>query len=198
MTATPPIPATSVSRETELTERYLQLIEQWGQVINLTSKQDIASPRLWDHVESSLSIVPHLPPGLDALIDLGSGQGFPAIPIAIHTGIAVNLIESDRRKAAFLTTVLAKLKLKGAVWPGRIETAKVGPALCITARALAPIETLLRLAKPHLQPGGCCLFLKSAAADEEILVAQANTSFTVSIIPTANPPSCLVKITDLR
>ncbi len=188
----------SVSRETERLEAYLGLLHQWSAVINLTSDRDEAPEHLREHLDTSLSVVPHLPPGLDFLIDLGSGQGFPAIPIAIRTGVPVHLIESHRRKAAFLTTVLARLGISGTVWSTRIEHAAVPKAACVTARALAPLARLLPLARPHLREGGCCLFLKGAEADEEIRLAQASASFAVEKLPTANPPSCLVKITDLR
>ncbi len=188
----------SVSRETERLEAYLRLLHQWSAVINLTSERDEAPEHLREHIETSLSVVPHLPPGLDFLIDLGSGQGFPAIPIAIRTGVPIHLIEAHRRKAAFLTTVMARLGLAGTVWPTRIEQAAVPKSACVTARALAPLAKLLPLARPHLREGGCCLFLKGAEADDEIRVAQSGVSFAVEKLPTANPPSCLVKITGLR
>ena len=150
----------SVSRETSF-ELYRDLLVRWSGALNLSSSGDSDAQGFSRHIEDSLRLVPHLPVGLTRIIDLGSGQGFPAIPIAIRTGITVDLIESDRRKAAFLTTALATLALPGKVVQSRIEVAILPKAACVTARALAPMVRLLALARPFVAPGGCCLFLKA-------------------------------------
>ena len=187
----------AVSRET-LTAQYLVLLHQWGAKINLTSAGDGTSGQLARHLAVSLALAPEIPGAASRLIDLGSGQGFPAIPLAIETVLHIDLIEADRRKAAFLTTVLAKLQLPGTVWPVRIEQARVDPALCITARALAPLSTLLVWAQRLLQEGGCGLFLKGASVDREIADARASCVFDAKVMPVGNPPTCLVKVSGLR
>jgi 16S rRNA (guanine527-N7)-methyltransferase len=164
----------------------------------LSSERDSDAPGFQSHIDDSLSLVDRIPPAIDRLIDLGSGQGFPAIPVAIVTGIAIDLIEADRRKAAFLTTALAQLNLPGRVWPARIEVAAVAPSLCITARALAPLPRLLDLAKPLLVPGGTCLFLKGPGVEREILDAARGNTFDSEVFPTPSPRSYLVRITGLR
>ena len=184
----------TVSRETRFAA-YVDLLRRWGGTFNLTSKRDAG--RLDHHIRDSLSVVPHLPPTLDRLVDLGSGQGFPAIPIAIETGVAIDMIEADRRKAAFLTTVMAALHLRGTVWPNRIEHAPVPPAICVTARALADLSTLVRLARPFVAPGGYCLFLKGEQAAAELDEALRHGGVSGQILPASAPPSCLVKITVL-
>ena len=166
--------------------------------MNLSSTFTADAPGFRAHVEDSLSLVGHLQPGLERLIDLGSGQGFPAIPVAIMTGIRIEMIEADRRKAAFLTTALAALNLDGSVIRSRIEDADAAPAACVTARALAPLPKLIELARPFLTPGGYCLFLKGPAAHTEITDAQQGRPFEAMIIPTGSPRSNLVKITGLR
>jgi 16S rRNA (guanine527-N7)-methyltransferase len=181
-----------VSRETKL-ESYLGLLERWGRTVNLTSGRDRG--RLRDHVDDSLTLIPHLPSDLDRLIDLGSGQGFPAIPIAIETGVAVHLIEADRRKAAFLTTALASLDLRGSVSPTRIEATVLPPARCVTARALAPLIWLTTAAGPFLVEGGFCLFLKGSGAEAEL--AAAELIGARGEIISGRPPTCLVKLTRL-
>ncbi len=171
---------------------------KWGASLNLSSSRDSDPHGFQAHIDDSLSIVPHLEAGTIRLTDLGSGQGFPAVPVAIETGIAIDLIESDRRKAAFLTTVMASLNLPGRVWTSRIENAKTPRAACITARALAPLEHLLPLATPLLNPGGYCLFLKGPAALDEVTWAAKRQSFDFEIFPTASARSNLVRITNLR
>ena len=177
-------------------DAYIALLERWGQRINLVSKGEKA--RLWHHVEDSRTLIPHLPQGLDRLIDLGSGQGFPAIPIAIETGIVIELIEADRRKAAFLETALATLQLCGSVSPVRLEAAIMPPARCVTARALAPLAGLVIAARRFLTEDGCCLFLKGRKAEGELEAVRAKYDVVAELIPAPNMVSCLVKISRIR
>ncbi len=187
----------AVSRETKLSA-YRDLLLRWGKSLNLSSGRDSDAGGFQSHIDDSLALADHMPASIDRLIDLGSGQGFPAIPIAIATGVTVDMIEADRRKAAFLTTALATLELSGRVWPTRIESATVLPSLCVTARALAPLPRLLALAKPLLGPGGCCLFLKGPGVAQELDQAAQTNTFEYEIFPTRSPRSHLVRITGLR
>ena len=187
----------NVSRETKLAT-YRSLLLKWSGSLNLSSSRTSDEAGFQSHIEDSLSIIPRLPPALTRLIDLGSGQGFPAIPVAICTGISIDLVEADRRKAAFLTTALATLGLAGTVWPIRIESADVPPAGCVTARALAPISRLITFARPLLQADGCCLFLKGPGVADELADAATTTRFTSEIFPTKSLRSNLVRITNLR
>ena len=186
----------TVSRETKL-RLYRDLIIKWGASLNLSSCRDSDAAGILGHIEDSLTLVDYLPRDLTRLIDLGSGQGFPAVPLAIVTGIAVDLIEADRRKAAFLTATMAALDLKGAVWPVRIERANVPPAMCVSARALAPLSRLLVLAKPFVAPTGTCLFLKGPKANEEVAEAALTQHFTHEIFATQSARSNLVRISNL-
>lgn len=192
-------PSPNVSRETAAhLATYQALLTQWGQRLNLVAKTELARDSLADHIADSLSLLQFLPPGLDRFIDMGSGGGLPAIPLAIAAGCHVDLIESDRRKAAFLQTALAKLDLRGTVWRERIETAQVPPALCITARALAALDALLALAHPLLAPGGRALFLKGPQAQDEIEIARRTWHMKVETFDGFHARSHILKITDLR
>ncbi len=197
MSAHSPFP--NVSRETaERLAAYQALLTQWGQRLNLVAKTELARDSLADHIADSLSLLPFLPPGLDRFIDMGSGGGLPAIPLAVATGCHADLIESDRRKAAFLQTALAKLGLRGTVWRERIEAAQVPPAPCITARALASLDVLLALAHPFLAPDGCALFLKGPQAQDEIEIARQTWHMKVETFDGFHARSHILKITDLR
>ena len=187
----------SVSRETKL-NTYLALLQRWGRGLNLTSLKHSSEDHLRSFVADSLALVPHLPDQLERLIDLGSGQGFPAIPIAITTGIAIELIEADKRKAAFLTTAMAHLGLKGNVWPIRIERANLPLARCVTAKALAPVSTLIELARPLLADDGWCLFLKGPAVAEELPPRHGGETFHIDILPTSRASSTIVKVAPVR
>ena len=185
----------SVSRETKRSA-YIHLLQRWNATLNLVSGRDSDTGQLAMHYENSLLLVPHLPPGLARLIDLGSGQGFPAIPLAIEADIEIDLIEADRRKAAFLTTALAKLQLRGSVWPSRIEAVTLPPAACVTARGLASVRKLAAFALPFVADQGCCLFLKGPAAAQE--AEDVGWPFKVDILPTPEAASCIVRLTRVR
>ncbi|MEJ1979162.1 MAG: 16S rRNA (guanine(527)-N(7))-methyltransferase RsmG [Acetobacteraceae bacterium] len=188
-----------VSRETTAAlDAYRALLIAWGQRLNLVSKAELSPEALTAHIEDSLSLVPYLPPGLDRFIDIGSGGGLPAVPIALATRVHADLIEADRRKAAFLQTALAKLDAPGTVWRERIETTQAPPARCVTARALAPLDKLLDLAHPLLAPAGCALFLKGPQVHDEVEIARRRWHMEAEVFDGFEPRSKILKITDLR
>ena len=186
-----------VSRETQFA-RYFELLGQWNKAINLASRDEFGSVWFARQVATSLALTQHVPSYVQRFTDLGSGQGLPAIPLAIATGMAVDLIEADRRKAAFLNTALATLQLSGRVWPMRIEVAKVPPAQCVTAQALAALPKLIPLALPMVLRGGCCLFLKGTDVAAEMCTIPHTDDFMIELISLAPLASSLVKVTRLN
>ncbi len=162
--------------------QFAALVEKWSAAINLVSRADI--PHLWErHVEDSLLLLPHIPPATKTAIDLGSGAGFPGMVLAIAAEIPFTLIESDKRKAAFLMDAARQLNAPVKVLAARIEAAKTTPAPLITARALAPLEKLLGLAAPHLAPGGICLFPKGKNWEKELTAAKPLWHMEVQALP---------------
>ncbi|MCT8998087.1 16S rRNA (guanine(527)-N(7))-methyltransferase RsmG [Chelativorans intermedius] len=154
-----------VSRETFLRlEAFEAAFRRWAARINLAAPSTL--PHLWErHVLDSAQLV-RLAPDARRWLDLGSGGGFPGAVVALimaeHDGAHVDLVESNRKKAAFLQTVLAELKAPAKVHARRIEDCSVllpVPQI-VTARALAPLERLLPLAEPWLAQGARGLFHK--------------------------------------
>jgi 16S rRNA (guanine527-N7)-methyltransferase len=146
-----------------------------------------------------LQLAPLMPPGLERAVDLGTGGGFPGLVLAIATGVAFDLIESDRRKAAFLRTAILETAASAAVHNCRIEDAPVPPARLVTARALAPLPRLLALAAPLLAPDGICLFQKGAKVEEELAAAERDWAMTVDRIPSrTNPDGAVLRLSGLR
>src|SRR5438309_842097 len=138
---------------------YAALLARWTQRISLISRGDEA--HIWDrHVQDSLRLVELIPPGTARAIDLGSGAGLPGLVLAVATGIPFDLVEADRRKAAFLLEAQRVTRAPVRVHAARIEQVEINPAPLVTARALAPLPVLLGLAAPLLAPGGVCLFPK--------------------------------------
>ncbi|MBV8913685.1 MAG: 16S rRNA (guanine(527)-N(7))-methyltransferase RsmG, partial [Acetobacteraceae bacterium] len=166
---------------------YAALLARWTQRISLVSRGD--ENQIWQrHVQDSLRLADLIPPGTPRGIDLGSGAGLPGLVLALATGIQFDLVESDRRKAAFL---LEAQRLTGApvrVHAERIELLPLDPAPLITARALAPLPRLLELAAPLLAPGGTCLFPKGMRVEDELAAARLGWQFDAQLVgPTDSP-----------
>jgi 16S rRNA (guanine527-N7)-methyltransferase len=175
--------ALNVSRETfDRLEHYVHLIEKWTPTINLVAKSTI--PVIWSrHIQDSLQVYRAGPDVFDSWVDLGSGAGLPGIVVAIlahenPTQQLTRLVESDKRKSAFLRTVLRDLGIRGEVLPERIEVLEPQSADVVSARALADLTILLGYAHRHLKLGGTALFSKGASWKKEVEDAQREWSFT--------------------
>jgi 16S rRNA (guanine527-N7)-methyltransferase len=129
---------------------HIALIQKWNRVAGFVSSQDVG--RLEEHVVDSLSLAPYLNDYRDGLwLDIGSGGGFPAIPVALIVRTArLIMVERSEKKAGLLKAMVAKLALPDTVvacgnFPG-VPLAQ--PPSVITARA---VEQPTRLA-PDLAP----------------------------------------------
>ncbi len=171
---------------------YRDLLLRWNRTINLVSART-AEDVDRRHVADSLQIVPLLPQD-GPIADLGSGGGLPGLVIAAALpDRAVHLVESDRRKAAFLIEAAAAMGLKQVkVHAQRIEDARLPPLAAVMARALAPLATLLGFAAPLLAPGGICVFPKGRAAEEELTTAAAHWHFTAERFQSRTDPEATI------
>ncbi len=162
-----------VSRETsERLDIFASLLLRWNARINLIARSD--EPHLRSrHIADSLQLAALIPANTQRATDLGSGAGFPGLILAIATGVFFDLVESDQRKAAFLREAIRATAAPAQVHAKRIEAVGLAPAALVTARALAPLSTLLALAAPLLDAGGVCLFPKGENAEEELRLAAA-------------------------
>jgi 16S rRNA (guanine527-N7)-methyltransferase len=138
---------------------YLAELKKWNQKMNLTAirdEQDI----IIKHVLDSLSYLSGFDPARSQkLLDIGSGAGFPAIPIKItHPEIAITLVESIKKKAAFLRHIIRTLKLVGIeVIDKRVEQLSYSYQAAfdiVTARAFADMKFAITAGLPFLKPGG--------------------------------------------
>jgi 16S rRNA (guanine527-N7)-methyltransferase len=168
--------ALHVSRESwQRIEIFVALLLQWQSRINLISPASI--PVIWErHVIDSLQLLPLLPPDAKAVADLGSGSGFPALPLAIASGLTFHLYESNNKKAAFLREALRVTGCKGQVHgerlTGKSPIGGMPDVDVVTARALAPLDDLLQLAQPLMKSGVQALFMKGQDVDHELTQAQ--------------------------
>lgn len=127
------------------------------------------------HVEDSLAALPELndaPEGRYA--DLGSGGGFPGVPLAIASGRDTLLVDSREKKMKLVQGVLEDMGLAGQIetYAGRAELlarSHAGEFAVVTARALAQLSVLLELASPLLQRKGHLICYKANIKEDELL-----------------------------
>jgi 16S rRNA (guanine527-N7)-methyltransferase len=178
-------------------QRLFVLLENWQAAQNLVSRETLG--HFWTrHVADSLQVLPLLPAEAERIFDLGSGGGFPALPLAIAGKGGrrrFTLFEANQRKIAYLRTVIRALGLPATVHGGRIEAAdsrETGQAQVITARALAPVKVLFGLALPLVAPGGCLLLHKGRDFGEELTKAGADWDFDVLVSQSVTDPDGVI------
>ena len=152
---------------------HVRLLVAWNAAINLTSIRDPAEIAI-RHVLDSLTAVPLLEDrSAQRMIDIGSGAGFPGLPLSAFLPNAnVTLVESVGKKARFLETVAAATGIQDVVSVAAVRAEALsndahrnGPvATTVTARAVASLADLVELAFPLLRPGGALVAWKSASA----------------------------------
>lgn len=159
--------------------RFAQLLVEWNQRFNLTSLDDDASI-LALHFADSLTPVRLLGETIQrtpapALIDVGTGGGFPGIPLKIALpDLSVTLMDSTAKKVQFCDEVIRSLELQGIhAVHGRAEEAAHQPEHrerydVVTARAVAPLQTLAEYLLPFARLGGVCIAMKGSDAQAEV------------------------------
>jgi 16S rRNA (guanine527-N7)-methyltransferase len=150
---------------------YMAELKKWNRKINLTAiteDRDMVIKHVLDSLAYRKGFAPA--PGLK-LLDMGSGAGFPAIPLRLaHPEIAVTLVESIKKKASFLRHIIRTLKLSGINVVDK-RTEELADSLLatfdvVTARAFADIGTALAAGTPFLKPGG--LMVLSRGPEESV------------------------------
>lgn len=156
-----------------LIDCYLEAILEVNKTLNLTRIEDSEEARLL-HVEDSLSGLEELKVAPDGLYgDLGSGGGFPGVPLGIASGRQTILVDSVKKKMAAVASVVEELGLASQIdtYDGRIEDLAVeraGQFSALTARALSRLSVLMELASPLLKNGGHLICYKAQLSDEEL------------------------------
>jgi 16S rRNA (guanine527-N7)-methyltransferase len=157
---------------------YLALLVRWNATYNLTAIRDpreMVSKHLLDSLAMHAATAPLAAAG-GSLADLGTGAGFPGIPLAIaQPGLQVALVESNGKKARFLREAVRSLGLANAkAVESRIEAVDAPGAFdAITARALATLPLILELGGHLLKPEGALLAMKGVVPADEIAALPA-------------------------
>ena len=156
--------------------KHLDLVIEANKVTNLTRITSYEEAKIL-HIEDSLSGLPEMNAAPEGKYgDMGTGAGFPGIPLAIETGRQTVLMDSVGKKTVLLDSFIKELGLSDMVstYNGRIEDlARIeGKTYAVlTARALSKLGSLMELACPLLKMGGHLICYKARIEEEELLHA---------------------------
>ncbi|HUR37319.1 MAG TPA: 16S rRNA (guanine(527)-N(7))-methyltransferase RsmG [Terriglobales bacterium] len=158
--------------ELEAVRAYLDLLVRWNAKTNLTAVRDpeeMVRRHFGESFFAAACLIAQESP--QTAIDLGSGAGFPGVPLAIYAPqVAVTLVESQNKKATFLKEVVRRLSLKNVkvvAARGEVLREKNVKANLVTMRAVERFAASAALAATLLQPDGRLALLIGAAQSEE-------------------------------
>ena len=155
-------------------QRYLELLLEWNEKFNLTAitdKDEIEEKHFIDSIE----LVKFFDVKNKTLLDVGSGAGFPGIPLAIvEPTLNITLLESNGKRVSFLREVIKELDLENVeIIQGRSEELGTREKYdIVTARAVKELNVLLEITFYLVKVGGYFIAYKSSGVDEEILNAK--------------------------
>jgi 16S rRNA (guanine527-N7)-methyltransferase len=159
---------------------HARLLLAWTAAINLTAIREPAGVALAHVVDSLAGLAVLRERGADRYIDIGSGGGYPGLPLAAAMPAArALLLEPVAKKSAFLSVVAAATGLSGSVEAAPVRAEALagdrrhrGRWPAVTARAVAGLADLVELAFPLLEPGGCLVAWKRGDLEAELAAAQ--------------------------
>ena len=160
-------------KTTEAFELYLTELLKWNQKMNLTAIRTEKGIVL-RHFLDSLSVFPYLS-DISSLLDIGSGAGFPGIPLKIvKPSPEMTLIDSVRKKIDFQRHIIRVLGLKGIeAIHGRVQDKEIRQTMAerfdmVISRAFSDLQSFLIFSFPFLKKGGAVLAMKGVMDEEEI------------------------------
>lgn len=196
-----PRPAAAVQADLE---SFAQLLLKWNVSQNLVSRETVGE--IWPrHIADSLQLLPMIRTSDRDIVDLGSGGGFPALPLAICSKASdrqFTLVEPIQKKASFLRTVIRELDLPAKVVVARAETLAddAGARFDLaTSRALASLDVLCGMIAPLLRPDGHALLHKGREHPQEI--AESHLAWDFDVVNKASGTAdggAILEISNLR
>jgi 16S rRNA (guanine527-N7)-methyltransferase len=151
-------------------EAYLALLMHWNSRLNLTAVRDVEGI-LSRHFVECILCAREIPAGTKAVLDFGSGAGFPGIPIALcRPEVSVTLAESQGKKAAFLREAVRTLGLGATVYSGRAEA--LGAVFdCVAMRAVDRMEEAVVAGSRMVTPHGSLVLMVTGREVERLELA---------------------------
>ena len=183
-----------VSRETlDRLKIHVDLLRDWSARHNLVSRRSLDD--VWRrHVWDSAQLAAFVPQNATKIVDLGSGAGFPGLVLAalLRDRVSVTLYEATRKKAEFLEHAARAMRLNVDVRNMRIEDESKQPFDVVTARAVAPLGTLLGYSQRFCAPRTVCLLMKGQSVAAELTEARKSWRMKVSQHQSVTDPSGVI------
>ncbi len=158
-------------------EKYMELLIEWNKKMNLTAITEPKEIKL-KHFKDSLTILKHIKPG-SKLIDIGTGAGFPGIPLKImEPSLEITLVDSLNKRILFLEEAINKLELKNIkAIHARAEEIGKEPEYreqydVVVSRAVANMRVLAEYTLPLIKVGGMAIYMKGPNIEEELEEAK--------------------------
>ena len=167
------------AEEIERFNKYKELLKEWNTKINLTAITDDEEIDIKHFLDSLTPFVTGLFDGNKKVIDIGTGGGFPGLPLKIvNTNLNIVLLDSLNKRIKFLNEVIAALGLeKIEAIHGRAEELSIKPVyreqydICIS-RAVASLDTLSEYCIPFVKVGGYFISMKGSDIDKELNLSK--------------------------
>ena len=166
-------------QQVEAFQLYREELLRWNRRVNLTAIVGYREVQV-RHFLDSLTVAPLVGDKASRLLDIGSGAGFPGLPLKIvHPGIELTLVDSVHKKADFLHHLVERLALDGVeVVAERVESLAHDSRYrqrfdTVVSRAVAALATLAELALPFCTVGGTFIAMKKGHIDSEVAAASA-------------------------
>lgn len=178
----------NVSRETiDELRAYEASLKEWQSKLNLVSRASLETA--WErHFLDSMQLYHLIPKNAKIMYDFGSGAGFPGMVLAIMLKnrtpyLNINLVESIKKKTAYLNEVKRITNTGVNIINDRIENIRPQIADVITSRALASLDKLFGYTERFFGKNTKCIFPKGRSYEEEIKEAQKHWKFNVEVLP---------------
>lgn len=167
-------------------------LKKWNKAYNLTAITDDREI-VTKHFLDSLLYLKAIPAEVKTLCDVGTGAGFPGIPIAlVQPDLQIALVEPSRKRCSFLRHMTKRLNLENIeVIEANAEAVDAGPFDLVLTRATFTIADLLKKAGHLAKPGGWFLFSKGPKYEEEVREIAASNA--PEVINTALPSLAIVR-----
>jgi len=158
------IPSATVDRLLQ----YLELIQKWNRVYNLTALKD-SGQMLSHHILDSLSIIPYVKG--NTILDIGSGAGLPGIPLSlVFTERHIVMLDGNAKKTRFIQQAITELGLKNAESVhSRVEDYTASEGFdTVVSRAFSSLSDFVRMALPLMKDSGQLLAMKGRYPAQEL------------------------------
>ena len=160
-------------------DRYLELLQEWNKKINLTAiteREEVYLKHFYDSITAGLYV--NFKEGVPSLCDVGSGAGFPSIPLKImYPNMRITIVDSLNKRIQFLQTIVDELGLENVhLYHDRAETFGQNSEFrasfnFVTARAVARMNVLAELCLPLVKKDGVFIAMKASNTEEELIEA---------------------------